>query len=211
MKSRLFCLGDSFVDWEIPKLHWTYYLSKHYDVNKFGKSGSDNYSIIFQLGCLPDYASGDRIIIVFTDPGRLPRRFYGERHETFFNNPYKSPSFYKDKKFAEKLDKLNLIEGDRWINGDRENEIKFLKKLQQWLKDYNPVFFTWSDQFYKSTSDFVSLIKVSSNWDEGVGEKIDFHPGPIGCYEIYKKLHELLKVEEPLVDFEMEEKENKLI
>ena len=63
------------------------------------------------------------------------------------------------------------------------------------------------EDFHKSTSDFVSLIQVTSNWEEGVGEKEDFHPGPNGCYTIYKKLHELLKVYEPIVDFEIDASE----
>lgn len=211
MKPRLFCFGDSFVDWHIPKYHWTYYLSKHYEVYKHGKLGADNYSIIFQLGNLDEYREGDRIVIVFTDPGRLPRRYYGERHVTFLGNPYKAPNFFKDKHLAKKLDDLRLIEGNNWINGVRENDIKFIKNLQKWLNLYNPVFITWSEQFHNSTSDFVSLIKVTSNWEERVGEEIDFHPGPKGCYDMYKKIHELLKIKEPIVDFEVEIKEEKML
>lgn len=211
MKPRLFCLGDSFVDWDIPKFHWTYYLSNHYDVHKLGKRGSDNYSIIFQLGLLGDYKDGDRVIVVFTHAGRLPHRYYGERKELYVNRPYKLPSYYKDSKFAEKLDYLRIIEGDNWVNGVRENDIKFLKNLQIWLGKYKPVYVTWSEQFYQSTSDFVTLIQVSSNADEKNGESIDFHPGPKGCYDVYKKIHELLKIKEPIVDFEVEIKEEKML
>ena len=207
MKPRLFCFGDSFVDWHLPKFHWTYYFKNHYEVYKHGKLGADNYSILFQLGNLPEYKEGDRVIIVFTEPGRLPRRFYGERKDKFKSTPYMAPEFYEDVNFGKKLHMLRYDEGERWVNGERDIEIKFLKNLQIWMKNYNPVFVTWSEYFHKSTSDFVSLIQVTSNWEEGVGEKEDFHPGPNGCYTIYKKLHELLKVDEPIVDFEIDASE----
>ena len=103
MKSRLFCFGDSFVDWPIPTYHWTSYLSNHYDVYKFGVRGADNVSILFQLGNLPEYKKGDRIIMVFTEPGRLPRRFYGDRKERFMKTPYMSPNFYKNREFLSKI------------------------------------------------------------------------------------------------------------
>lgn len=211
MKPRLFCLGDSFVDWPIPKYHWTYYLSNHYEVIKLGKFGADNYSIIFQLGLLDDYIEGDRIVIMFTDAGRLPRRYYGERKEQYLNIPYKSPRFYKDSKFAEKLDYTRSVEGDNWVNGVRENEIKFLKKLQTWLDKYKPIYLTWSEKFHQSTADFVTLIQVTSNADEKVGEEYDFHPGPIGCYELYKTTHSLLEIKQPLIEFKPEDIEKTII
>jgi len=207
MKPRLFCFGDSFVDWHLPKFHWTYYFKNHYEVIKLGKWGADNNSILFQLGNLDDYREGDRIIVYFTDAGRLPRRYYGDRKEAFFDTPYRSPNFFRDNRFALKLDYLSLKEGDNWVNGVRQNDINFIKNLKKWLSIYSPVFVTWSEQFYLGTSDFVTLIQTSTNWEEGVGEEEDFHPGPNGCYTIYKKLHELLKVDEPIVDFEIDASE----
>lgn len=206
MKPRLFCFGDSFVEWDIPKYHWTYYLSNHYEVYKFGKRGADNNSIIFQLGNLPEMVIGDRIVILFTEPGRLPHRYYGERKEQFKFNRYLNLNFFKDSKFAQKLVSLKYDESERWLNGKRDVEIKFLKKLKIWLKEYHPVFVTWNECFHKPTSDFVSLIQVTSNWEEGVGEKEDFHPGPKGCYDMYKKIHTLLNVSEPFVNFKTESK-----
>ena len=204
MKHRLFCFGDSFVDWDIPKKHWTYYLSKHFDVSKFGKYGADNNTILFQLGSLPKYQEGDRIVIVFTEPGRLPRRYYGDRVDTYAAVKYMSPRYYQDNRFAEKLHLLKFDESERWANGERDDEIRFLKQLKGWLSKYKPIFVTWSDQFYNSTSNFVGLIKVTSNWDEGFGEERDFHPGPKGCYEMYRTIHDLLEVDGDIVDYEEE-------
>lgn len=211
MKHRLFCFGDSFVDWHIPKHHWTYYLAKHYNVHKFGKLGADNYSILYQLGNLPNYENGDRIVIVFTNPGRLPRRFYGNRREEFLNEPYTSPNFYEDTKFAKKLDELRFDENVRWISGERKDEMEFLKKLKLWLSHYQPIFITWSEDFYLPTSDFVTHFKVSSNFQEGIGESIDFHPGPLGCYDIYTLLHTLLKINDIIVEYEPNIVEQKLL
>ena len=206
MKSRLFCFGDSFVDWDIPVYHWTTYLSNHYDVYKFGMRGADNVSILFQLGNLPEHKKGDRIIMVFTEPGRLPRRFYGDRKERFMKTPYMSPNFYKNREFAENLHTLKYIETLRWSDGQRDIEVSFFKKLKEWLKVYNPVFVTWNENFIERTSEFVTLIQVSSNYEEGTGDDKDFHPGIKGCYEFYSKLHSLLEINEPLVDFVNEQK-----
>jgi hypothetical protein len=203
--NRLFCLGDSFVDWPIPQYHWTYYLSKHFEITKFGKAGADNYSILYQLGNLPEYEEGDRIVIVFTAPGRLIRRYYGDRHDKFLDNPYRAAFFYKDYNFAKKLETLSYIETEKWENGERQIEINFLKNLKKWLSKYNPIFVTWSDSFHTQTSDFVTLITSTSNWEEKWGEESDFHPGPSGCYHWYKEIHSLLDIKEPIVDFEIED------
>lgn len=201
MKNRLFCLGDSFVDWHLPKYHWTDYLSYHYDVIKLGKSGADNYSILFQLGNLPEYKKGDRIVMVFTHPGRLPRRYYGERRTDFADEIYHPSHYYKNKTFSKHLDLLSYEEEQRWILGERNIEVKFLKNLKNWLSKYNPVFTTWTEGFSSVTSDFVTYIQCTSNAQENVGEAGDFHPGPRGCYKWYESLHSLLKIEEVKVDF----------
>lgn len=190
------------MDWHFPKNHWTHYLSNHFDVYKFGKYGADNYSILFQLGNLPKFNAGDRIIIVFSEPGRLPRRFYGERLEKFKLLKWMYPNYYKDKKFAEKLHNLKYDEGVRWINGERKDEINFLRNLKEWLIKYNPVFITWNTQFHKSTSDFVDLIQSTSIYEEGVDDVRDFHPGPLGCYDWYKKIHKLMGIDDHIVKYE---------
>lgn len=204
---NLYVCGDSFVDWDLPEIHWVNYLSNHYNVVKLGKYGSDNHSILYQTGLIPNYLGGDRIVIMFTAPGRFPRRYFGER-EINQDVKYISSEWYKNKEFAKELMELRILETERWLNGERDSEIKFLKKVKLLYKDFEPVFVTWNEDFYKMTSDFVELIKVTSISDEG-GDPNDWHPGWVGCYEIYKKLHGLLGIKEELVSYN--NKINKII
>jgi hypothetical protein len=198
-KSNLYICGDSFVDWEVPKMHWTDYLSNHYNVIKFGKFGADNHSILYQTGNIPNYTNGDRIIIVFTSPSRFPRRYFGER-EINHNSKYLNWEWYKDKLFAKKLFELRIKETNSWLNGERDDEILFLKKIKMFYNHHQPIFVTWNDEFYEKTKEFIELIKVTSIADEG-GDPIDWHPGWKGCHDFYVKLHKLLNIDEPIVDF----------
>lgn len=199
MKSKIYICGDSFVDWDLPETHWVDYLSNHYDVIKLGKYGSDNHSIIYQTGNIQSYNKGDRLIIVFTAPGRFPRRYFGER-ETNHNIKYLNWQWYKDKAFAKKLLDVRVSETDYWLNGIRNDEILFLKKLKHFYKEFNPIFVTWNVDFYKMTSDFVELIQVTSIADEG-GDKNDWHPGWKGCYNFYVKIYELLNLKDGIVEY----------
>jgi hypothetical protein len=101
---------------------------------------------------------------------------------------------------------LKIWKDLRWLDGERDDEINFYRNLKGWLSKYQPIFLTWNESFYEKTNDFVSLINVTTNYDEGVGETRDFHPGPQGCYEIYKKLHEDLYIREDIVPFQPHEK-----
>jgi hypothetical protein len=200
MKSNIYICGDSFVDWDLPEIHWTDYLSNHYNIVKLGKFGSDNHSIIYQTGNIPNYKDGDRLIIVFSAPGRFPRRYFGER-ETNHNIKYLNWEWYKDKSFAKKLLDLRISETQNWLDGNRDSEILFIKKLKSFYKEYQPIFVTWNDDFYEKTKGFVKLIKVTSIADEG-GDISDWHPGRLGCYDFYKKMYTLLNIKEPFVNFE---------
>jgi hypothetical protein len=207
MKPNIYICGDSFVDWDLPEVHWTDYLSNHYNVIKLGKFGSDNHSIIYQTGNIPNYIDGDRLIIVFSAPGRFPRRYFGKRD---INHNVKSLNWewYTDKLFAKKLLDLRILETQNWLEGERDSEILFIKKLKSFYKEYKPIFVTWNDDFYEKTKEFVELIKVTSISDEG-GDPIDWHPGSKGCYDFYLKLHKFLNIEESIIEFE--NKKNKLI
>ena len=200
MKPNIYVCGDSFVDWDLPKFHWTTYLSNHYNVIKLGKYGADNHSIIYQTGRIDEYSDGDRLVIVFTAPGRFPRRYFGERSINH-NVKYLDWNWYKDKQFAKKLLEVRTTETEHWLKGERMNEILFLKKMKNFYENFKPIFVTWNTDFHIMTSDFVELIQVTSIADEG-GDFNDWHPGWIGCYDFYKKLHKLLNIKEPIVEFQ---------
>jgi hypothetical protein len=83
------------------------------------------------------------------------------------------------------------METKLWDANMRQDEINFYRKLKTLLKDYNPIFFTWSFHFHKLTKDFVEYIEVSSLENEGVRQN-DGHPGIIGSYDFYQKTLERL-------------------
>lgn len=206
-KNNIYICGDSFVDWDLPEIHWIDYLSNHYNVIKLGKYGADNHSILYQTGRINEYNMGDRLIILFTAPGRFPRRYFGEK-QINHHIKYLNWEWYKDKSFAKKLLDVRVTETECWLNGERNDEILFLKKLKCFYKEFNPVFITWNEDFYKMTSDFVELIQVTSIAEEG-GDPMDWHPGWKGCYKMYKELHNLLGVKDELVSYN--KKINKII
>ncbi len=195
---NLYICGDSFVDWDHPEVHWIDYLKNHYNVIKLGKFGSDNHSILYQIGNVPDYSEGDRLVVVFTAPGRFPRRYFGER-KINKEIKYINWEWYENQQFAKELMNLRVRETESWLSGERESEILMLKKIKAFMSSHRPVFATWSEDFYKKTSDFVDLIKVTSIADEG-GDPNDWHPGWEGCYQFYLKMHSLLSIDEPIVE-----------
>ena len=209
MKPTLYICGDSWTDWALPEIHWIDYLNNHYNIVKLGKTGVDNTSIIHQIGNIPTYNDNDRILIVFSAPGRLPRRYYGELKEYHSKSVFLSYKSYKDSDFANALDTLKLLETDRWIKGERIMEISFYKKMKELLSQWNPIFVTWSVPFYEKTSEFVELIEVSSLSDE-TGKGNDGHPGEKGCYEFYIKVLNLLDSKETPIEF-LKSKKNRII
>ena len=187
-KSRLFICGDCFTDWDVPEYHWTDYLKEHYDVKLLGKRGSDNISIMLQIGNLPEYKKGDRLIIYWTDPSEYQPIYRGkmkQRTSKWWN--------YSDMCDKDRITTLEKMKEDRiagWENDGLGNEIKFIKKLKSFLFEYSPIYVTWNSSFYERAKSFTDLIQVSSFADEtGFGEAIeDYHPGEKGCYDIYKTL-----------------------
>ena len=189
-KPRLFICGDSWVNFGYPgdDLHWTDYLKNHFDVHLLGLADMDNISIIYQLGGTPEYREGDRIIVVFTEPSRIFRRYMIESYvkkDIWYNKDIKRRSPYDS-------DLVNLqdLQFKLWNGGMRKDEINFYKFLKLNLSKYNPIFLTWSPQFAKKTNDFVELIEVSSLEDEGIMQ--DSHPGIKGCYDFYSRTLNLL-------------------
>ena len=198
-KPRLFLFGDSFVDWDIPSYHWSDYLKKHYDVNILGERGSDNISIIFQLGNLPEYREGDRIIIYWSDPSRIQKLYQGKQKPKI-NGRWWDYSHLFEKDRIPTLEKMKVDRTIGWEANGLGDEIKFIKKVKNLLFQYEPIYVTWNTFFHHNTKSFVDLIEASTLDNEsGEGEtKGDWHPGEQGCYDIYKILLDKLGNEVPL-------------
>ena len=197
-KPRLFICGDSFVEWDIPTIHWTDYLKEHYDVIILGERGSDNISILFQLGNLPEYNYGDRIIVYWSDPSRIQQLYKGKQKPKL-NGRWWDYSHLFEKDRIPTLEKMKVDRTLGWETNGLGDEIKFIKKVKQLLFQYEPIYVTWNKFFYHNTKSFVDLIEVSTLDDEsGDGETIgDWHPGKQGCYDIYKILLNKLGDEVP--------------
>lgn len=197
-KPRLFICGDSFVEWDIPTYHWTDYLKEHYDVIILGERGSDNISILFQLGNLPEYSDGDRIIMYWSDPSRIQNLYKGKQKPKIKGRWWKY-SHLLEKDRIPTLEKMKVDRIIGWEKNGLGDEVKFIKKVKQLLFNYSPIFVTWNNSFYHHTKSFTDLIQVSTLNDEsGDGEVIgDWHPGKKGCYDIYKILLNKLGDETP--------------
>lgn len=200
-KPRLFICGDSWTDYEYPKIHqrWTYYLTNHYEVHLLGKSDMDNISIMYQIGEVPNYEEGDRIIVFFTSPSRIFRKY-------FITETHTKKNWLQLKRYTEWENTLpdyfydiKVIQHLLWENNMRNDEINFYRKLNELLKNYQPIFVTWSDSFYRKTNDFTHFIDVSLIKDET--NMNDNHPGILGNYEIYEMMMKLLDNKENLVEF----------
>lgn len=181
--NRLFIIGSSSVIWPYPKMnHWVDLLKQHYDVTVFGKLGLSNIDIIQQIGLLPSFKEGDRLVVVLVSP-RLPLFVWGEFDKPMmdsFDNLYKIISD-KDriptiKKLYKEIDKEKL-----------SIEYSFLKKQKELLKKYNPIFTTthwdWADDL-----DFIEYEKFTSFDTETNGNLKDNHLGIDGNKDFYRFL-----------------------
>lgn len=199
MANKLYVCGDSWTDWPLPPkpYHWIDYLEHHYDVIRLGQRACSNYDIFSQIGKIPLYETGDRVLVIWTSPSRIQLMYditeiklqdenqSGKRwwhrvklsEDVTFHNAYevfrsKRLEVYQD-------DKNNIFDG----------EIAFMKKIKDvMLKEFNPIFLTWDEILWSRTNHFMDLISVSTLHDEYPrGEnKNDYHPGKKGCYELYK-------------------------
>ena len=191
-KPRLFICGDSWTQYDYyPSFQrWPSYLETHYQVYNFGMVNMDNISIIYQLGNLPKFKKGDRLIIVFTEPSRVHRKYFVKNFEEHKHSWIKMDSYDTWNNTPDYFNKIKVNQSLMWDCGFRNDEISFYINLKKLLNKYNPVFTTWSDSFYKKTKDFVELLDVSTIADEGGID--DSHPGILGNYQIYCKIMRFL-------------------
>lgn len=75
-KPNLYIFGDSWAKYPFPEgKHWTDLLKDQYTVYNFGYPGNSNEEIIKSFSNLPCYKNNDRVIVVWSEPFRIPRLY----------------------------------------------------------------------------------------------------------------------------------------
>ena len=197
MKPRLFVFGDSWsLDYfkepylnskEVKRYskfynefgHWTNHMEKFFQVQNFSEGASSIENIIYQLGNLPDFEDGDRIVIIFGSPGRF---IWIENGEDIRYSLGKKNSRILETQYIERT--------NYWLNKSKDNnQKKFINKLNILLKKYKPIITSWSEDF-SNAFDFVNHLhdvkNLSHMEDESEGQCKDKHLGISGNYELFK-------------------------
>lgn len=218
-KPNLYCFGDSFVQWPKPEgRHWTNLFENEYKVHRLGKNGAANEHIIFQLGNLPKYKNGDRVVIVLTDHIRLPKwtwgEYYGQFTESNPNRPEGRGENATDVSvrvledvMIRKSDLLRpLKNSDKALNEVKSNRHKadspielynFIDNIDNLIGDFKPIIVTWSANTFELLKSKITPLPQgywTSIDQEGIGEEgvVDYHPGVEGCKFWYKEVNKLL-------------------
>ena len=200
MKPRLFICGDSWTDWPLPPspFHWIDYLEDDYEITRLGLRGCSNYDIFSQIGNIPTFRKGDRLVVIWTSPFRVrnlvePVPSTGNKRGLKWYERLTLPSINFDPIRAKRL--------ELWRNPKSryfEGEVTFIKKIKtKMVKEYRPLFYTWDQEFWDKTSDFFTLLTDIETLHETYPDKStlnDNHPSEDGCYKIYKKVHKDLKI-----------------
>ena len=223
MKPRLFIFGDSWCTpyfdwysdftnknttpgWYMPIAHYvkklgytplnfTKYLTHHYEVVNHSCGGQSNESIFYQLGKLPDYTQGDRLLICFTHPVRARITFksewipedYHRRREVDITPGY-LPKYKKSS-----LRQMMIDRQESWESGHRDDEKEFIRILKKFLFKYEPVFFTWSTDFDKN--DVLFFKHNNLRIVDEFPKYNDHHLGAKGNYLLYLQTLEWLKAD----------------
>jgi len=213
----LYCFGDSFVQWPEPKnAHWTDLFRDEYHVYRMGKNGANNDHIIFQLGNLPKYRDGDRVIIMLTEPARLPKWVWGKHAgvlksdmpvEAIKNDPalfesLKVTGVFNDLKvLKDKLlhhQTIDVIKNRKHEMDDPKEVLNFIDNIDNLIGEFKPVIVTWSFATHKLLVDKINYLPLES-WTSLHQEdykdrplKEDYHPGVEGCKMWHKFIKDLL-------------------
>lgn len=219
-KNRLFIVGDSWAhnlfrepSWCYSNLnpmpilgipyHFSDYLENHYEVHNRGFGGVCNNQIIYQLGNMPKFKKGDRLIIILTHHSRFNiwdeegmTKDFGDFSLQFVDDPKSRycPSEEIQKAIEGRI-RLFLEAEEEWVKGIRgmrlRDEMNFFKKLQHLYSDYKPIVCTWDETITKLTdvdyigyySEIYDGMKLTIADEYGL---VDGHLGGLGNYLLYK-------------------------
>ena len=214
-KPRLFVLGDSFAQWPKPdrQFRWPVLMEEHYEVHNFAIPGTDNSHIIYQLGQLPEFKEGDRLVIILTEVSRIPKWFWGDMYEEYLEARVKPEILVKNPKpqinyvkalvdlklyLIELVEKTNLLKDEFFRYKGRKTDhplmvFEFYSNVPTMFKQYKPVMVTWSKETYEVLPNHVKLI----GWDEyeHIHVPKDDHPSESGNKVWFNKILNWLKSE----------------
>lgn len=167
--------------------HWTDYLTDYYDVYNFSEGGCCNEDIIHQLGFLPEYKEGDRLIIMFTSPSRF-QWMVNEKRKTLINGLYWKSKLSDIER--EVYDNQFIMREELWeISDERKNEKQFINNLQYIYKQYKPILTSWNKTMSDNVENIVEITPhknfVTISYESG-GKYDDNHLGVTGNYEMFK-------------------------
>jgi hypothetical protein len=176
--------------------HWTDYLKPFYDIYNYAEGGCCNEDIVHQLGFLPEYVEGDRLIIIFTNPSRFQWMVNGKR-KTLINGLYWKSQLSELEKHI--YDSQMIERTDLWLeSNERDIEKNFIKKIPIFFKNYNPILISWS----RDMTDVIDCIipiannnKYTTISKESSDKYNDGHMGINGNYELYKFVSKKLGIE----------------
>jgi hypothetical protein len=178
--------------------HWTDYIENHFDVINYAEPGCSNEDIIHQLGFLPEYSEGDRMVIVFSNVGRYTWFMSDfERHAITNGSSWQ---LRNEKKITDFADEQIVLRDYAWDEtSERENEKLFYEKLSIIYKNFNPIKVTWDDLMSKHVQSILLIPYKTENWtsirQESNGTLNDGHLGFVGNYKFYVWIADLLNVE----------------
>lgn len=205
-KPNLYFFGDSFVQWPKPDLHWTLRFRDEYEVHRLGRSGANLEYTALQLGRLPEYKEGDRVVMVLTEYLRNPKWVWGDHYMEFCNHmrAIRTGKERTTTPYIESLlEVINLR--DEWLEKtdtyssegvDNPKQIlEFFENINNIIPKFKPVLVTWNVY----TKELIpSATLISPGTYEPVADD-DYHPGVEGGKVWYSRVTELLEGKKSLI------------
>lgn len=185
--------------------HWIDHMEYFYEVYSYAIGGASNEQIIYQIGNLPEYKNGDRIIIIFAPPERFTW-ICDNTIKTLTPNGYLYNNNFTDD-FIKIIENQYVNRYDVWMDAHQTNEQKFLSLLPTFLEKYKPILTSW----YKETSEKVKCIEYinrngwKSIYEDTLGKCNDHHLGVGGNYELFKFFADKLNLDIKNYTYEIKE------
>lgn len=179
--------------------HWLNHLSSFFEVHSFAIGGSSFEQIIYQLGNLPPFEKGDKLIMLFGIPDRFTwyvnngvRNVNLKNLEIVFNRHPKSPQVRKI--IEDQIVQRNYA----WETRQETNNKKFINSIPVFFEQYSPLLMSWSS-FTVEYTEHIHLIgngpKYTTLEQESNGMCKDMHLGVKGNFELFKDIAELLELD----------------